>query len=103
MTDIAVALEAMRFDARAWESAADRVDGPRAAIDGFALTGADISKWAVDAGLDRTYDDARRTVESLLAQASATFLLISDQLRAAADTYEREDEETMHALDKITE
>ncbi|CCH29152.1 type VII secretion target [Actinosynnema sp. NPDC047251] len=103
MTDIAVALEAMRSDAAAWESAADRVDGPRTAIDGFALTGADVSKWAVDAGLDRTYDDARRTMESLLAQASATFRLIGEQLRAAADTYEREDEANMHALNKIVE
>ncbi len=103
MTDVSVALEAMRSDAATWDAAADRVDGPRTAIDGLTLTGADLSMWAVDLGLDRTYDNARRTLESMLAQASDAFRTLGTSLRAAADTYEREDEANAHALNKIAE
>ncbi|WP_309115773.1 type VII secretion target [Saccharothrix sp.] len=101
MTDLSVALEAMRSDANTWATAADRLDAPSAAITGLTLTGADLSRWAVDSGLDRTYEQARTALEDVVAQAGRAFHDLSTTLRAAADTYEREEEANLHALNKI--
>lgn len=73
MTDLSVALEAMRSDANTWATAADRLDAPSAAITGLTLTGADLSRWAVDSGLDRTYEQARTALEDVVAQAGRAF------------------------------
>jgi hypothetical protein len=101
MTDISVALEAMRSDATAWASAADRVDGPRSALGGLALSGAEVSMWAVDRGLDRTYNDAREALEDMLTQAAQAFRSLSESLDSAANTYEAEEEANRHAMDDI--
>ena len=101
MTDISVALEAMRSDATVWATASDNLDGPRSALGGLALTGADVSMWAVDRGLDRTYNDARDTLEDMLAQATQAFRTLSESLHAAANTYEAEEEANRHAMNSI--
>lgn len=101
MTDLNVALDAMRADAAVWETATANIDGPRSAVNGLGLTARDLSMWAVDRGLDRTYEDARTALEDMLSQAMASFRSISESLRAAADTYEREEEANMHAMNKI--
>jgi hypothetical protein len=101
MTDISVALEAMRSDATAWATAADNLDGPRSALGGLALTGADVSMWAVDRGLDRTYNDARDALEDMLTQATQAFRTLSESLHAAANTYEAEEEANRHAMNSI--
>ena len=101
MTDVSVALEAMRSDATVWATAAERLDSPRSAVAGLTLTGADVSMWAVDRGLDRTYEQARAALDDMLSQASRAFHDLSAALRAAADTYEREEEANLHAMKKI--
>ncbi|MFI9011838.1 hypothetical protein ACIGNX_31830 [Actinosynnema sp. NPDC053489] len=101
MTDISVALEAMRSDATVWATAADNLDGPRSALGRLALTGADVSMWAVDRGLDRTYNDARDTLEDMLAQATQAFRTLGESLHAAANTYEAEEEANRHAMNSI--
>jgi hypothetical protein len=101
MTDVSVALEAMRSDATAWATAADNLDGPRSAISGLVLTGADVSLWAVDRGLDRTYNDARLALEDMLTQATQAFRSLSETLHAAANTYEAEEEANRHAMNSI--
>lgn len=102
MSDLKVALEAMRADAGLWSSAADAVEGPRSAISGLTLTGHDVSMWAVDRGLDRTYENARAVLEDLLRQATEAFTGLGDSLRAAAGTYEREEDANLHALHRLT-
>lgn len=101
MTDVSVALEAMRSDATVWATASDEVDAPHSAIGGLTLTGADVSMWAVDRGLDRTYNNACTALEAMLRQAAESFRSLSDSLNSAADTYQREDEAHMHAMNKI--
>ena len=101
MTDISVALEAMRSDATAWATAADNLDSPRSTIGGLALTGADVSMWAVDRGLDRTYNDARTALEDMLAQATEAFRSLSESLHSAANTYEAEEEANRHSMNSI--
>jgi hypothetical protein len=93
-----VALEAMRSDATVWATASDNLDGPRSTISGLVLTGADVSMWAVDLGLDRTYNDARLALEDMLTQATEAFRSLSETLNAAADTYEAEEEANMHLM-----
>ncbi len=102
MSDLKVALDAMRADAGLWSTAADTVQGPRKAIGGLALTGDDMSMWAVDRGLDRTYENARTVLEDLLRQAMTAFHGLGDGLRAAADTYERQETENLHEMKRLT-
>ncbi|MGW4113159.1 hypothetical protein ACWEFJ_20000 [Actinosynnema sp. NPDC004786] len=101
MTDVSVALEAMRSDATAWATAADNLDSPRSTISDLVLTGADVSMWAVDRGLDRTYNDARLALEDMLTQATEAFRRLGEALDAAANTYEAEEEANMHAMNSI--
>jgi hypothetical protein len=96
-----VALEAMRSDATVWATASDNLDGPRSTIGGLVLTSADVSFWAVDHGLDRTYNDARLALEDMLNQATQAFRSLSETLNAAANTYEAEEEANMHAMNNI--
>jgi len=101
MSDIKVALEAMHSDAKVWAAAADGLDSPAGALGGLGLTGEHLSVFAVDQGLDRTYNDARVALEDMLRQAAESFLDLSVSLSSAADTYQREDEANMHAMNKI--
>ena len=66
MSDIQVALDAMRSDAQIWDAAAENLNGPLVAMSGLTATPADVSMWAADRGLHNTYDSARVAVESLL-------------------------------------
>lgn len=99
MSDIEVALAAMRTDAGLWDGAADGVRGPASALDGVTLTAADVSKWAADAGLDQMYEQVRTQVQTLLQQGEENFRAIAGTLHASADTYQREDEAGRHTFE----
>lgn len=101
MTDVDVALAALRSDAEVWHTAAQDLNGPVNALGGLTLTGADVSKWAVERGLDRTYDQARTTVIDMLGQATENFTNLGNALLAAADTYQREEEANLHRFESI--
>ena len=101
MTDIDVALQALRSDAQLWSTAADNVEAPKAAIGGLALSGAEMSMYAVDLGLDRTYNDARARMIDMLGQGQQNFRNLSQALIAAADTYQREEEANLHMIEGI--
>lgn len=101
MSDLKVALEAMRADAGLWSAAADNVQGPQKAIGGLTLTGHDLSMWAVDRGLDQIYENGRIVLEDLLRQAMTAFAGLGDSLRAAADTYEREEDANLHQMNRL--
>ncbi|ROP37494.1 hypothetical protein [Saccharothrix texasensis] len=101
MTDISVALEAMRADAALWTAASENLEAPRSAIGGLAITDAEMSEWAADRGLDRIYNDARLALEDILAQAVEAFRGLGESLHAAANTYESEEEANRLAMDRI--
>jgi hypothetical protein len=94
-------LAALRSDAATWDGAADGLNGPGSAVGGLALTPADISVYAADQGLDRTYHEACTKLGEVLKQASENFRNIAGALRESADTYQREDEQGMHRLKGI--
>jgi hypothetical protein len=101
MTDISVALEAMRSDAALWTAASESLETPRSAIGGLVVADTDMSKWAADRGLHRTYDNARLALEDMLAQAIQAFRSLGESLHAAANTYESEEEANRLAMDRI--
>jgi len=99
MTDIDVALQALRSDAQLWSTAAGNVDEPKATIGSLALSGAEMSMYAVDLGLDRTYNNARTQMIDMLGQGQQNFTNLSRALNAAADTYQREEEANLHLIE----
>jgi hypothetical protein len=101
MTDISVALEAMRSDAALWTAASDDLEAPRSAIGGLVVTDTDMSEWAADRGLHRTYNDARLALEDILAKAAEAFRGLGESLHAAANTYESEEEANRLAMDRL--
>ncbi|MBB5960384.1 hypothetical protein FHS29_007007 [Saccharothrix tamanrassetensis] len=101
MTDLNAALDAMRDDATVWATAADSLEAPRDEVTELPLSGAEMSMWAADLGLDRTYNEARAKVETVLSQAVAGFRELAVGLRAAADTYQREEEANLHSFNRL--
>lgn len=99
MSDIEVALAAMRTDAGLWDSASGGLQGPASALDGVCLAEADVSKWAADAGLGQLYEQARTQLQTLLQQGADNFRAIAGTLRVSADTYQREDEAGRHTFE----
>lgn len=99
MTDIDVALQALRSDAQLWSTAASELEAPKGAVGGLALGGAEMSMYAVDLGLDQTYNNARARIIDLLGQGQQNFNNLSQALTAAADTYQREEEANLHLIE----
>ncbi|SDC27401.1 hypothetical protein [Actinokineospora iranica] len=92
MTGTDVGLEALRSDANKWATAGNTTSAPAGVIAELALGGADMSMWAVDCGLDRTYDELRTTLQTQLSRAAENFHAIAATLRQTAETYEREEQ-----------
>jgi hypothetical protein len=101
MSDIDVALSALHSDAKAWHAAGDRLNGPLNAIGALGLTRLDVSMWAADRGLDRTYENARSALSERLMQAAENFHRIGQALSDAADTYQREEEANLHMFNSV--
>ncbi|WP_433783320.1 hypothetical protein ACQPX6_25120 [Actinomycetospora sp. CA-101289] len=88
---VTVELLALRADASVWQGASEELGERRAAVESTAIDPATFSMWAVDAGLDRVYEEVRVQVAHVLGQGAGAFRSIGGSLDAAADTYGRED------------
>lgn len=96
MTDIGVAIEALRSDAKIWERAAEELADPRAAIGPLGLTGSpDVMMYGADIGIDTTYNASKAAIEDLLFQAAGYFRELADTLVSVAADYERQEAEGM--------
>jgi hypothetical protein len=95
---IGVALEAMRSDARTWETASGDLRGPVDAIGSLQIDPAAFSMWAIDHGVDKTYDEARTALQNMLNQAAEYFQEISTDLNEAANQYEKDDQQGAHGI-----
>jgi len=98
MTGTDVGFEALRSDASTWATAGNMTSGPAGVVAELALSGADMSMWAVDCGLDRTYDELRTALRAQLGKAAENFHAVAAILRDTADTYEREEQANAHNL-----
>ncbi len=94
MTDIGVAIEALRSDAKIWERAAEDLAGPTAAIGPLGLNGSpDVMMYGADIGIDTTYNESRSAIEDLLAKAAQYFQELADTLVSVAANYEMQEAE----------
>jgi hypothetical protein len=98
MSDVAVALSALRSDAAIWDHAADGLNAPKAAIDPLGLTPSDVMSYAAAHGFDRLYNHTRTTMQDMINQAESNFRNISTALRKAADMYEHDEQQHKHHI-----
>ncbi|PKW18483.1 type VII secretion target [Saccharopolyspora spinosa] len=100
-SEIKVALEALRSDATVWANAAGTVSDPKSAAENLKLDSAQFSYIADKIGVTDGYREIQEKIAGLLAEAEQNFTSIADALRACADTYQREDEAGVHALNNV--
>lgn len=93
-----VALEALRSDAKKWESAAQGLSGPLNAVGSLDVDLADVSIFAQWAGLDQSFNDATSAMEEVIAKAAEYFRKIGSDLNEAAKEYQTDDEKGMHQV-----
>ena len=98
MTDVAVALAALRSDAATWDRTADGLQPPKAAIDPLGLGPREVMSYAASHGFDRLYNQTRSAMQDMINQAEANFRNLAGALRKAADVYERDEEDHKHRI-----
>ena len=98
MSDLTVALDAMRADAVVWDGAGSILGAPARVIDSLGLTAQDVSMFGVDAGVDKAYGTAQTALVDMLNQGMQNFHNLANTLRQAATTYEQHED---HASSQI--
>lgn len=93
-----VALEALRSDAKKWETAAQGLSEPLDALRALDVELADVSVFAQWAGLDASFNEATSALEEVLKKASEHFRKIGSDLDEAANEYKTDDEKGMHEV-----
>lgn len=92
MSDIKVAIDALRHDAKAWDKAADGLADPTNAVAPLELNGSpDVMLYGADIGIDTTYNTARTAIEDMLGKASEYFRELSSTLEQVANQYEQQE------------
>lgn len=90
MTDIKVAIAALRSDAKAWDEAADALDKPTGVVPGLTLNGGDdVTGLGERMGVHTTYHNVQIKMEQLLKEASEYFRELASTLLTVADDYEQ--------------
>ena len=89
MSDVEVALEALRSDAATWDQAADNLNQARGIVAPLELTPAEVMSYASVRGFDRRYNDMRAKLDRLLAQGAENFRGIAGSLLTGATIYEQ--------------
>lgn len=95
---INVALEAMRSDAKKWETAAHDLSEPLSALGSLHVEVADVSIFAQWAGLDVSFNEATSALEDVIKKASEYFAKVGSDLNQAAQEYQSDDEKGMHEI-----
>ncbi|GAB3283026.1 hypothetical protein [Parasphingorhabdus pacifica] len=98
---IAVALEAMRVDARVWEDASSSLTGPKETVAGLTVEPAQVNMCGIDKGIDQTYEAARSGIEDMLGKAAKYFEKLGGDLRDSAEQYESDDKRAQEGLQSI--
>lgn len=94
MTDIKVAIEALRADAKIWDQAADDLADPTSAVGPLVLNGGnDVTGMGARMGIHTTYENARTQTEDLLGQAADYFHELARTLLDVAADYEMREQD----------
>lgn len=89
---ISVALEALRFDARKWQAAAEDLHAPMGATRPLTVSADEVSMFAADRGIHECFNDSRAEIENMIRQAADYFAQISSDLNSSANQYQMDDE-----------
>lgn len=98
---IKTALDAMHSDAALWREQAAAMGAPRQAVDGVAIGADERFALSDELGLDEIMDGLRLAIGDLLEQGQQYFGKIADDLTAAAEQYQADDEAAMHGLNQL--
>ncbi|MCR6488603.1 hypothetical protein M8542_37820 [Amycolatopsis sp. OK19-0408] len=101
MSDIEVALEALRSDAGTWDLAADNLNQARGIVAPLELGPREVMSYAAARGFDRRYNDMRAKLDSLLAQGAENFRGIAGSLLNGAAIYEQAEADHASHLGKL--
>ncbi|WP_290056068.1 hypothetical protein [Amycolatopsis solani] len=101
MSDVEVALEALRSDAATWDQAADNLNQARGIVAPLELTPKDVMSYAAARGFNRRYNDMRAKLDHLLAQGSENFRGIAGSLLTGATIYEQAEADHANRLGNL--
>lgn len=102
MSNIIVALGAIRTDAELWRAQATAMDQPKKVLPSLELMDEELSKFSVDAGLNASIEDLTNSIGNLFGQGMEYFRGLADDLCAAADQYQADDEAGKAAIEEAS-
>jgi len=98
--EVMVACDALRSDATKWMTASDEMAAAAGKAENLVLGKDQFGGAGDERGVVNAYETLRDKIAGLLTGADAEFDKIAGALRASADTYEREDAEGAHRLER---
>jgi hypothetical protein len=98
--DVKVACEALRSDAKKWETASDEMSYSAMAARNLELNEHQFGHFVATHGLVTSYAALQQRLANLLDGADTELGKIARTLRMVADTYEREDAAGAHKFKK---
>jgi len=101
MTDLSVRLNALRSDALEWGRASRALNLASGSADAADLGVGQFGQIAENVGLVSMYQSLQDLITKALAGATTELAKMDAALIAAADTYQREDEEGMHTYNGL--
>lgn len=102
MSDVVeVALEALRNDANdRWDKTADALDEAHSTAKGLKCT-TEFSFMGEALGVTEKYNKYQELLATLAKEGKEHSAEVADELRAAADTYEQEEEDGVHKMNNV--
>lgn len=96
--DVKVAIEALRTAAKEWDKASDELRHIAAEMASLEIRKVHMG---LAAPIAKPYEETRDGLEVLLLEASEQAYNISDALKFAANSYQKDEEEGIHRLKSI--
>ncbi|MCW6010290.1 hypothetical protein K1W54_37940 [Micromonospora sp. CPCC 205371] len=95
---VAVAVEALRRDAREWRRWADELDAAARVADDLDLTANEMCGLSEAVGLPVLYRAVQQRAVELAVTGAREFAAVADALTSAADGYEADERAAVHRL-----
>ncbi|MCA1189404.1 MULTISPECIES: hypothetical protein [unclassified Saccharopolyspora] len=95
---IKTALDAMHTDAALWREQAEAMNGPKQAVEAVKIEPGQRFFLSDELGLDDTLEELRVAIGSLIDQGQQYFNKVADDLTAAAQQYQADDDAAMQKL-----
>lgn len=101
-SDVEAAFDALVYDAKKWEKAAEDLTGPSYSIWPLEISGPkDVMPFGMGAGIDEKYNQVRIQIQDMLDQASEYFSTLASTLHQVASDYAAQEESISSNLGSI--